>query len=104
MIGVWPAGAIGTPPTGEAQREIVVTASRLSDAALAMAVSTALQQDPFILSDHVLVSVEHGVVTVRGQVREVTNLLAILRVARRAAGGRRVVDRIEFDPYDDDGN
>jgi len=104
LIGLWPAGAIGAPPSEESQREIVVTASRLSDAALAAAVTTALHQDPYILSDHVSVKVEHGVVTLRGEVREVTNLLAILRLARRAAGGKRVVDQIEFDPFDDDGN
>jgi osmotically-inducible protein OsmY len=81
-----------------------VTASRLSDEALVDAVTAALQQDPYILSDHVSVTVAHGVVTIRGQVREVTNLFAILRLARRIAGDSRVVDQIEFDPYDEDGN
>jgi hypothetical protein len=104
LTGLWPPRVLCAPPNEEVQREIVVTASRLSDEALVDAVTAALQQDPYILSGHVSVTVAHGVVTIRGQVREVTNLFAILRLARRIAGDSRVVDQIEFDPYDEDGN
>jgi osmotically-inducible protein OsmY len=104
LIGLCPAGAISAPPNEDAQREIVVTASRLSDAALAEAVTGALQQDPYIFGDHVSVTVEHGIVRVVGVVRGLPELFAILRHARRIAGKGRVVDEIEYIPVDDDGN
>ncbi len=86
------------------QREIVVTAPRWSDAALAAEVATALEQDPYIFSEHVSVTAENGVVKVEGVVTEVSDLLAILRLARRIAGKGRVVDEIQFVPVDVDGN
>ncbi len=86
------------------QREIVVTATRQSDAALAAEVVTALEQDPYIFSDHLTVTAENGIVRVGGLVREQSDLLAILRLARRIAGKGRVVNEIQFDPVDDDGN
>jgi osmotically-inducible protein OsmY len=86
------------------QREIVVTAVRQSDAALATEVAIALGQDPYIFSDHLTVTASNGVVRVGGLVREQSDLLAILRLARRIAGKGRVVNEIQFDPVDDDGN
>jgi osmotically-inducible protein OsmY len=74
------------------------------DEALAEKVSTAIAQDPYIFSDHVSVSVKDGVVRVGGVVRDVSDLLAILRLARRVAGTGRVVNEIDFQPVDDDGN
>lgn len=47
---------------------------------------------------------ENGVVKVEGVVTEVSDLLAILRLARRIAGKGRVVDEIQFVPVDVDGN
>jgi osmotically-inducible protein OsmY len=85
------------------QEEIVVIA-RASDAAMAAKVETAIAKNPYILGDHVTVTVTDGVVRVAGLVRgEVSDLLAILRVARRAAGKARVVNEIEFQPIDDEG-
>ena len=101
-MGWLPGMAISAPEP--MQREIVVTAARPSDAALAAEVATALEQDPYIFSDHVTVTAENGVVRVGGLVRELSDLLAILRLARRIAGKRRVVNEIQFDPVDDDGN
>ena len=86
------------------QREIVVTAVRHSDAALAAEVAAAVHQDPYIFSDHVTVSAHNGVVKVGGLVNDVSDLLAILKLARRIAGKGRVVNEIQFDPVDDDGN
>jgi osmotically-inducible protein OsmY len=88
----------------DTQREIVVTAPRPSDAALAEAVTAALLQDPNIFSDHVSVTAVHGVIRVAGVVRSLPELFAILRHARRIAGNGRVVDEIEYVPVDDDGN
>jgi len=85
------------------QREIVVTAKR-SDEATAAKVEAALKQNPYIFSDHVTVTAKNGVVTVGGIVNDLNDLLAILRVARRAAGKGRVVNEIEYQAVDDAGN
>ncbi len=66
--------------------------------------ATALQQDPYIFSDHVTVTTENGVVRLEGMVRDLSDLYQILRLARRIAGKGRVVNRIEYVPTDDDGN
>jgi osmotically-inducible protein OsmY len=92
------------PPSEQMQHEIVVTAARHSDAAMTAQVTAALQQDPYIFSDHVTVTTENGVVRVGGIVRDLSDLFAILRLAHRIAGKARVVDEIEFVPVDDDGN
>lgn len=86
------------------EREIVVTAVRQSDAALAAEVAAAVNEDPYIFSDHVTVSAQNGVVRIEGLVNDESDLLAILKLARRIAGKGRVVDEIQFDPVDDDGN
>ena len=102
-----PCAAFSSPPStaasGEELREIVVTAKR-SDEAIAAKVETALKENPYIFSDHVTVTAKNGVVTVAGVVNDVNDLLAILRVARRAAGKGRVVNEIEFQAVDDAGN
>jgi osmotically-inducible protein OsmY len=85
------------------QPEIVVTA-KASDEAIALKVNTALRKDPYIFSDHVTVTAQDGVVRVGGVVRDLGDLLAILRLAHRIAGKGRVVNEIDFQPVDDDGN
>lgn len=104
LVGLGPVEALYASPNAETQKEIVVTAPRLSDEYLAAAVTAALQQDPYIFSDHVQVSVKGGVVKVQGVVRDLSELFAILRHARQIAGNGRVVDEIEYVPIDDDGN
>jgi osmotically-inducible protein OsmY len=84
--------------------EIVVTAVRPSDQATSAQVTTALQQDPYIFSDHVTVTTKNGVVRLEGMVHDLSDLHAILRLARRIAGKGRVVNGIEYVPVDDDGN
>ena len=98
----FPAEALGAPPEN-LQRDIVVTA-RASDEALTEKVSAALQQNPYIFADHVTITTTNGVVRVGGVVRDLSDLFAILRLARHIAGKGRVVNQIEFVPVDDDGN
>ncbi len=81
-----------------------MTATRQSDAALTAKVTAALQHDPYIFSDHLSVTTANGVVRISGVVRDLSDLLAILRIARRSAGKGHVVDEIEYIPIDDDGN
>ena len=88
-----PCAALGAPPSNatsgeDLQREIVVTAKR-SDEAMAAKVEAALQRNPYIFSDHVTVTAQHGVVRVAGVVNDLNDLLAILRIARRVAGKGR---------------
>lgn len=102
--GLSSAQAPGAQGPQELQREIVVTAARDADAALTAKVTTALQNDRYILADHVGVTTENGVVHVRGIVTDVSDLFAILSLARRIAGKGRVVNEIQFDPIDFDGD
>lgn len=88
MLGVATfGGGITLAAPQRMQEEIVVTA-----------------REPFILSDHVTVTVTNGVVRVGGLVRDLSDLLAILRLVRRVAAKARVIDEIDFEPADDDGN
>ena len=98
------SAARSAPPAPELQHEIVVTAQRQSDEALTTRVETALQQNPYIFSEHVTVTTENGIVRVGGVVRDMPELFAILRLARRIAGKGRVVNEIEFLQLDQDGN
>lgn len=98
------SAARGAPPAGDLQREIVVTAPRPTDEALTARVETALRQNPYIYAEHVTVTTEKGVVRVGGVVRDLPELFAILRVARRIAGKGRVVNEIQFLQLDQDGN
>jgi osmotically-inducible protein OsmY len=67
-------------------------------------VAAAIQQNPYIYAEHVTVATENGVVRVGGRVRDLPELFAILRLARRIAGKARVVNEIEFLQVDQDGN
>lgn len=100
--GISSAQAPGTSRAQEMHHEIVVTAARNADAALTVKVETALKEDPYIFSDHVTITTEKGVVHLRGVVTDIDDLFAILSMARKIAGSRRVVDEIEFAPVDFD--
>jgi osmotically-inducible protein OsmY len=109
MMGPLLAGTLGVALWGaalgqETQREIIVTAPRTSDEVLTAKVAAALQADAYIFADHVSVTAESGVVHIRGRVSDLSDLFAILRLARRIAGKGRVVNEIEFVPIDFDGD
>ena len=95
--------ALAAPVRGDLH-EIVVTAVRQSDAAMTAEVTAALEQNPYIFSDHVTVTTENGVVRLEGMVRNLPDLFDILRLARRIAGKGRVVNRMEYVAIDTDGN
>lgn len=104
LAAAWPLiGAGARAEADDLQPEIIVRA-RAADAVLAERVSEALQRNPYLFADHVTITVENGVVRVGGFVRDLSDLFAILRAARRTAGARRVVDQIEYVPADFDGN
>jgi osmotically-inducible protein OsmY len=82
--------------------EIIVTADRLSDEVTAAKVTTALEQDPFIFSDHITVTAHNGVVRLRGTFSDLSDLLQVLKLARKIAGKGKVANELEYLPLDAD--
>jgi osmotically-inducible protein OsmY len=80
----------------ESHPEVVITGTRESDAVLVAKVEQALQKDPYLFVSHISVSAENGVLRVEGVVQDPFDMLQVLRLARRAAGKRRVINEIEF--------
>jgi osmotically-inducible protein OsmY len=76
-----------TPPA-------IPSAAVLADGKLAKRVQAALHDDPYFYDEHVTVSVEQGAVVLRGFVFSSSDLLDAIRIARNAAGDRRVVDNL----------
>jgi 5'(3')-deoxyribonucleotidase len=83
------------PPRGEPRPEVVVTATRETDALLAAKVEQALEKDPYLYVRHMSVTAEKGIVRVEGYVEDPFEMMQVLRLARRIAGKRRVVNEIE---------
>ena len=75
--------------------EIVITATRESDGVLVARVEDAMQADPYLFVSHVSVSAENGVVRLEGVVEDPFDMLQLVRLARRIAGKRRVINEIE---------
>jgi osmotically-inducible protein OsmY len=79
---------------------IVVTAKKLSDPAVDEAVRTnveaALHSDPYFYDGHVTVTIKNGIVTLTGIVFDDWDLRAAIRIARRIAGVKRVVNDLEI--------
>jgi hypothetical protein len=90
-------------PPDNATAEVVISAKRAADAALASKVIEVLRNDPYVFTEHVSVSVENGVVTVEGTVPSVQDLRRVLRLARRLAGKGRVINKLELVVEDDEG-
>jgi osmotically-inducible protein OsmY len=72
------------------------SADAIADAKLMKRVKDALHANPYFYDAHVTVSVEHGVVELRGFVDSAWDLQDAIRIAGTAAGGRRVVDNLSI--------
>lgn len=68
-----------------------------ADEQLRNKVELALREDPYFYDAHVTVSVEHGDVILRGFVFSDWDLRDAIRIATKAAGGRRVVDSLSIE-------
>jgi osmotically-inducible protein OsmY len=66
----------------------------VADDELRQRVKTALHADPYFYDEHVTVSVEDGDVVLRGFVSSDWDIRDAIRIANKAAGGRRVVDNL----------
>jgi osmotically-inducible protein OsmY len=71
-------------------------ADSVTDEELSKRVQAALHSDPYFYDEHVSVSVENGVVVLRGLVFSDWDLRDAMRIARRAAAERRVVDDLSI--------
>jgi osmotically-inducible protein OsmY len=87
------------PPAGTSASVAVsaTTGSASSaDRELAARVRTALHADPYFDDEHVSVSVANGAIVLRGFVFSDWDLRDAIRIARAAAGDRRVIDDLSI--------
>jgi len=68
-----------------------------ADEELRARVESALHSDPYFYDEHVTISVEKGDVLLGGFVSSDWDLLDALRIARKAAGNRRVIDNLSIE-------
>jgi osmotically-inducible protein OsmY len=66
------------------------------DTPLTAKVVQALRADPYLFADHMTVVTENGVVRLQGIALDISDLQRAVRLARRVAGRRRVVNEIEL--------
>jgi hypothetical protein len=82
---------LGTVVCGVA---LAATPYSIPDADLRDSVQFALHADPYFYDGHVQVSVDHGVVHLRGLVFSDWDLRDAVRIAAKAAGDRRVINNL----------
>jgi|SRR5580692_888437 osmotically-inducible protein OsmY len=85
-----------TSPAPSVQQIEAGGGDALSDEAVKARVEAALSSAQYSLLDHVSVSMEKGVVVLQGFVFSAWDLRHAIKIARNAAGGRKVVDDIEI--------
>jgi osmotically-inducible protein OsmY len=95
------AGAKDTDATSN--RSIAVTASAtqgadpIADEKLRKHVKDALHSNPYFYDEHVTVSIEGGAVVLHGFVSSAWDLQDAIRIASKAAGHRRVIDKLSIE-------
>jgi osmotically-inducible protein OsmY len=72
------------------------SAAWVADEELRNRVKAALHADPYFYDEHVTVSIEQGAVVLRGFVYSDWDLRAAIRIARKAAGDKHVVDNLSI--------
>jgi osmotically-inducible protein OsmY len=73
------------------------TPNTAADEAVRQRVTAALHSDPYFYDEHVSVSVEKGVVVLRGFVASEWDVRDALRIAGKAAGDKRVIDDLSIE-------
>jgi osmotically-inducible protein OsmY len=68
-----------------------------SDEEVLIRVQTALREDPYFNDAHVTVAMEHGNVILNGFVFSDWDLRDAIRIATKAAAGRRVIDSLTIE-------
>jgi osmotically-inducible protein OsmY len=85
------------PPIPTVGSTATQAADPVTDEELRGRVEAALRSDPYFNDAHVTVSVDKGDVLLGGFVFSDWDLLDALRIARKAAGNRRVVDNLSIE-------
>jgi hypothetical protein len=96
-VGAQSAGASTETPPSAATASARPEANPAAEEALRQRVETALHSDPAYYGAHVTVSVDKGDVLLGGFVFSDWDLRDALRIARRAAGNRRVIDNLSIE-------
>jgi osmotically-inducible protein OsmY len=68
-----------------------------SNETMASQIRAALRADRYLDDGHIHVSIENGVVTLRGLVFDEWDLRSAMRIARKAAGDRLVIDSLSIE-------
>jgi osmotically-inducible protein OsmY len=88
-------------PVESPSRTIVASATHgaalVADEDLRKRVETALHSDPYFYDAHITVSVKKGDVLLSGFVSSEWDLLDAIRIARKAAGNRRVSETLSIE-------
>jgi osmotically-inducible protein OsmY len=78
----------------------VVTTKKPSDAVadekVRDQVETALHSDPYVDDEHVTVTIKDGVVTLEGMVFDDWDMRQAVRISKRVAGVKRVINELEI--------
>jgi len=102
LIGVATRVGAQDAPAPTASRAVSIAASTTqgadwaADEKLRKQVKAALHADPYFYDKHVTVSIENGVVVLRGFVFSDWDLRQALSIARKAAGDKTVVDNLSI--------
>ena len=83
-------------PSNSAADSAMHESDPVTDDQLRQRVKTALHTDPYFYDEHVSVSVENGEVVLRGFVSSDWDIRDALRIASKAADGRRVIDNLSI--------
>lgn len=89
------AASQGLPATDAVQAADAL--AKTTDQQLQLKVENALRSDPYFYDRHVHVLMEHGNVVLRGIVLSEWDLRDAIRIATKAAGGRRVIDDLTLE-------
>jgi hypothetical protein len=83
-------------PSGPKVVSALVGASSTNSEKLRSRVVVAMRVDPYLLDEHIEVAVVKNKIVLRGFVLSAGDLQEAIRVARKAAGGTRVVDELSI--------
>jgi hypothetical protein len=87
-------------PDGSRLEPIVVTATRrndpVADEKMKSQVEEAMHSDPVFYDEHVTVTVKNGVATLSGMVFDDWDMRQAMRISRRIAGVKRVINDLEM--------
>ena len=89
------------PPVSNRPVSVTVSAmpgvDQSADDKLRMRVKEALHSDPYFYDEHVTVSIENGAVVLHGFVSSAWDVRDAIRIASKAAGDRRVIDKLSIE-------